>query len=191
MNLEQRIKAFSALGNHLQQMSSEAFESLAESARMENPWFTNDNIKKSLEGITRFLSKEVLTEWTSRYTLNPNQPKTVALVMAGNIPLVGFHDLLCVLISGHQAQIKLSSKDSKLLTYLMKHLVWLEPEFETHITIKETKIENFDAVIATGGDNSARYFHEYFGKYAHIIRKNRTSVAILNGFETKEELEIL
>jgi hypothetical protein len=191
MNLEQRIKAFSALGNHLQQMSSEAFESLAESARMENPWFTNDNIKKSLEGITRFLSKEVLTEWTSRYTLNPNQPKTVALVMAGNIPLVGFHDLLCVLISGHQAQIKLSSKDSKLLTYLMKHLVWLEPEFETHITIKETKIENYDAVIATGGDNSARYFHEYFGKYAHIIRKNRTSVAILNGFETKEELEIL
>lgn len=188
MNLEQRINALKGLGFHLQQISEEAFESLADSASQENPWFTQDNIKKALTGVTTFLHQDTLTNWTSSYSLTPAQPKTVALVMAGNIPLVGFHDLLCVLISGHRAQIKLSSKDSKLLTYLIKHLVWLEPEFENYISIKEGKLENFDAVIATGSDNSARYFLEYFGKYPHIIRKNRTSIGILNGFETSSDL---
>jgi len=191
MELEQRINAFAGLGTHLKHMSAESSDTLAESGRLENPWFTDDNIRKALDGIIQFLDQVTLIKWSSRYTLDPHQPKTIALVMAGNIPLVGFHDLLCVLISGHHAQVKLSSKDSKLMMYLINHLAWLEPEFEKCITIKENKLENFDAVIATGSDNSARYFHQYFGQYPHIIRKNRTSVAILTGHETKEDLQLL
>jgi hypothetical protein len=190
MTLQQRINAFSLLGQHLEQLSPEAFESLAESARLENPWFTEENVSMALNGIKTFLRKDDLTNWTNKYTLEPKQPKTIALVMAGNIPLVGFHDFLCVLTSGNRAQIKLSSKDSKLINYLIKHLVWLEPGFEGFIDIKE-RLENFDAIVATGSDNSARYFESYFGKYPNIIRKNRTSCAILTGHETEDEIESL
>jgi hypothetical protein len=191
MTLEQRIVAFSRLGDHLRQMSTEGFDSLSESARLENPWFTNENIRKALDGVMLFLEEDKLRKWSSSYVFDTTNPKTVALVMAGNIPLVGFHDFLCVLISGHKAQIKLSSKDSKLLLYLIKHLIWLEKEFEVCIDIKEGKLENFDAVIATGSDNSARYFQQYFEKYPHIIRKNRTSVAILTGEESVEDFKSL
>lgn len=191
MTVEQRISAFVKLGNHLANLSPEAFESLSLNARLENPWFTADNVKRSLNGIAHYLQENNLRKWVSAYTLNPTEPKTVALVMAGNIPMVGFHDLLCVLISGHHAQLKLSSKDSKLIQYLIKHLIWFEPEFEKTITIKENKLENFDAVIATGSDNSARYFEYYFGKYPNIIRKNRTSSVILSGNESEQEIEAL
>lgn len=191
MTVEQRINAFVKLGNHIANLSAEAFESLSLNARLENPWFTDENVKRSLIGIAQYLQEDKLRKWVSAYTLNPKEPKTVALVMAGNIPLVGFHDLLCVLISGHYAQLKLSSKDSKLIQYLIKHLIWFEPEFEKAITIKENKLENFDAVIATGSDNSARYFEYYFGKYPNIIRKNRTSCVILSGNESDAEIEAL
>lgn len=191
MNLEQRISAFSKLGNHLSNLSDEGFESLALQARLENPWFTAENVKQSLDGIALYLQEDKLKQWTAQYSLNPENPKTVALVLAGNIPLVGFHDLLCVLISGHQAQLKFSSKDSKLILYVIKHLVWLEPEFEKAITIKELKLEDFDAVIATGSDNSSRYFEYYFGRYPHIIRKNRSSCAIITGHETPEDIQAL
>jgi len=191
MNLEHRISAFVKLGNHLSNLSDEAFETLALNARSENPWFTAENVKRSLTGITQYLKEDKLRQWTSAYTLNPAKPKEVALVLAGNIPLVGFHDLLCVLISGHHAQVKLSSKDSKLIQYLIKHLIWLEPAFEQTIIVKENKLENFDAVIATGSDNSARYFEYYFGKYPNIIRKNRSSCVILSGNESVEEIDAL
>jgi hypothetical protein len=191
MTLEQRISAFVKLGNHLSNLSEEAFESLALSARLENPWFTADNVKRSLTGVAQYLNEDKLSHWTSAYTLNPQEPKEVALVLAGNIPLVGFHDLLSVLISGHHAQLKLSSKDSRLIQYFIKHLLWLEPAFENAIIIKENKLENFDAVIATGSDNSARYFEYYFSKYPNIIRKNRTSCVILTGNESVEEIDVL
>lgn len=191
MTLEQRISAFVKLGNHLSNLSQEGFESLALSARLENPWFTEANVRRSLVGVTRYLQDDKLREWTSRYALNPVQPKTVALVLAGNIPMVGFHDLLSVLISGHRAQLKFSSKDSKLIPYLIKHLIWLEPTFEKMIEVKENKLENFDAVIATGSDNSARYFDYYFSKYPNIIRKNRTSCVVLNGHEPTEDIAAL
>lgn len=191
MTLEQRISGFVKLGLHLSNLSEEAFESLALTARLENPWFTAENVKRSMTGITQYLKEDKLRQWTSRYILNPTEPKEVALVLAGNIPLVGFHDLLSVLISGHHVQLKLSSKDSKLIQYLIKHLIWLEPAFEKIIKIKENKLENFDAVIATGSDNSARYFEYYFGKYPNIIRKNRSSCVILNGNESEEEMEAL
>ncbi len=191
MTLDQRISAFVKLGNHLSNLSEEAFETLALNAKNENPWFTPENIKRSINGIIQYLNEVKLKQWTSSYSLNPKEPKTVALVLAGNIPLVGFHDLLCVLISGHHAQLKLSSKDSKLIQYLIKHLTWLEPGFEKAITIKENKLENFDAVIATGSDNSARYFEYYFGKYPNIIRKNRSSCVILTGNESEEQIDAL
>lgn len=191
MILEQRISAFTRLGNHLANLSEEGFESLALQARLENPWFTDENIKRSLVGITQYLQQDKLKQWTSGYSLSPTDAKEVALVLAGNIPLVGFHDLLCVLISGHHAQLKFSSKDSKLALYLIKHLVWLEPEFENAITVKENKLEEFDAVIATGSDNTSRYFEYYFGKYPNIIRKNRASCAVLTGNETPQEIEAL
>lgn len=191
MTLEQRINGLSKLGNHLLGLSEEAFESLALHARLENPWFTADNVKRSLTGVTQYLKEDKLRRWTSSYTLDPKEQKEVALVLAGNIPLVGFHDLLCVLIGGHRAQLKLSSKDSKLISYLIKHLIWLEPGFEKTITIKENKLEHFDAVIATGSDTSARYFEFYFGKYPHVIRKNRSSCVVLTGDESEAEIDTL
>jgi hypothetical protein len=191
MTLQQRINAFTALGKHLNELSEDTLLSLAESARGENPWFTEEYVRLSLKGILNYTDHDNLLRWTKGYNLTPPQPKTVALVMAGNIPLVGFHDLLSVLISGHHAQLKLSSKDSKLVRYILKHLVWLEPEFENRIAIQEGTIENFDAVIATGSDNSSRYFEFYFKKYPHIIRKNRTSCAVLTGLENETQLKEL
>jgi hypothetical protein len=190
MTLHKRIYAFSQLGDHLEKLSEESFESLAESARLENPWFTKENIRMSLTGIREYLREEELIQWTSQYSLEPVQQKTIALVMAGNIPLVGFHDFLCVLIGGNNVQIKLSSKDSKLIKYLVNYLERIEPSFLGGITFKE-RLEGFDAIIATGSDNSARYFEYYFGKYPNIIRKNRTSCAILTGEESDQEITSL
>src|SRR3990170_234279 len=114
----------------------------------------------------------------------------IAVVMAGNIPLAGFHDLLSVLVGGHAIVVKLSSKDTVLTTWLVNKLIKMEPRFEPMITLA-ARLKNFDAVIATGSDNSSRYFQYYFGKYPHIIRKNRTSCAILSGSETAEDLMLL
>lgn len=190
MTLNQRIHAFSQLGNHLKKLSEEAFELLAESVRTENPWFTKENARMALQGIIEYLQADQLKQWTSKYQLEPSKPKTIALVMAGNIPLVGFHDFLCVLISGNHVQIKPSSKDSKLLQYIIKQLISFEPEFQDRVTFKD-KLQDFDAIIATGSDNSARYFEYYFGKYRNIIRKNRTSCAVLTGNESADDLEKL
>jgi hypothetical protein len=191
MILENRIKAFAELGKHLHQISDEAMQNLVAGARQENPWFTEDNIKMAIRGIGATLEYAKLKTWTKNYWLDPPTPKTVALVLAGNIPLVGFHDLLSVLISGHRVQLKLSSKDSTLMRYVIKHLQWLEPSFEDRITVQDNTLHHFDAVIATGSDNTSRYFESYFSKYPHIIRKNRTSCAILTGLETDEELQNL
>ena len=189
MTRSKRIQAFSQLGIHLNNLSEEAFNSLAESARLENAWFTVDSVRMSLKGIGQYLQEDELTTWLKPYP-EPSESKTIALVLAGNIPLVGFHDFLCALIIGHKVQIKLSSKDSKLFNYLIKQLIWLEPEFQNRIEFKD-RLESFDAIIATGSDNTARYFEYYFNKYPNIIRKNRTSCAILTGNETDGDLDQL
>ncbi|HEY9044456.1 MAG TPA: acyl-CoA reductase [Ohtaekwangia sp.] len=189
MNVHVRINAFSALGQSLKGLNFTDFQSLAEQAARENPWFTKDNVRMALDGIVEFLQKDKLEQWTAPYII-PTESKKVALVMAGNIPLVGFHDLLSVLICGHSALIKLSSKDSVLLKYILNKLFELEPSFRSKVEFAE-QLKNFDAVIATGSDNSARYFDYYFGKYPNIIRKNRTSVAILTGHEKTETLHTL
>jgi hypothetical protein len=180
MKIEERIEAFVRLGEFIQQLPEEKFKTLAERIRIENQWFTEDSLRMAVSGIGRFLERQKLEKWLSNYPETSRNPKVVALIMAGNIPLVGFHDLLCVLISGDNALIKASSKDSILVKLLTDKLIEIQPGFEKRIVYGE-RLKNFDAVIATGSDNSSRYFEYYFGKYPHVIRKNRTSIAILNG----------
>lgn len=190
MTIDERVEAFEKLGNYLISIDEVTFEDLLNKVRNENPWFTHGSIRLALQGLNNYLDREKLKEWISGYQVNPSIPKRIAVVMAGNIPLAGFHDFLTVLMSGHAILIKLSSKDSVLLTFISSKLIEIEPRFESLITIA-AQLKNFDAVIATGSDNSARYFHYYFGKYPHIIRKNRTSCAVLTGSETQAELQLL
>jgi hypothetical protein len=191
MDLQQRITAFTRLGDVLRNLNDGGRAALAIAAQSENPWFTADNVELSLKGITHFLQRDTLTNWLSRYDFNQVEPKKIGVVMAGNIPLVGFHDFLCVLVSGHTLLAKVSSKDSALITYVANRLCEIEPEFSRHITFTTEQLREVDAVIATGSDNSARYFEYYFRKYPHIIRKNRTSVAILSGTEDQDTLTAL
>ena len=158
----------------------------------KNGWFTKENILFSLQNWSDALSKENLEKWVTNYTIDSNKnPKTVALILAGNIPLVGFHDFISVLITGNKALVKLSSNDSILLPYITEILIKIQPKFEEYIQFEKDKLSSFDVVIATGSNNTARYFEHYFKNKPHIIRKNRNSVAILTGNETKEELKLL
>jgi hypothetical protein len=138
----------------------------------------------------RCLLNPNLTQWLSNYTIPEVAPKRVGVIMAGNIPLVGFHDFLSVLITGHHLVAKTSKEDQTLIKKIAEILIAIEPEFKHRITFAD-KLENFDAVIATGSNNTARYFEFYFGKYPNIIRKNRNSVAVITGNETNEELAAL
>lgn len=160
-------------------------------AEEHNGWFTNENIRFALKNWSEVLTEEHLKEWLSPYSFEIVQPKTVAIVMAGNIPLVGFHDFLSVLMSGHKVLVKQSSKDKQLLPYLAKYLEYVVPGFKGYITFTEEQLIGFDAVIATGSDNTARYFEYYFKTKPHIIRKNRNSVAVLSGRETEAQLSAL
>ncbi len=189
MNREERIIAFQSLGVALNNLSNDAFQSLVDRARQENPWFTEESVRMAVRGNVKLLRPDALKHWTSSYDLN-HKDKQIAVVMAGNIPMVGFHDFLCVLISGHNILIKSSSKDSVLMKFLVNTLIEIEPRFEDRISYGEL-LKGFDAIIATGSDNASRYFEYYFGKYPHIIRKNRTSVAILNGDESEADLKML
>jgi hypothetical protein len=190
MNFEERVAAFEKLGNYINAIDEAVFNEVAIKARNENSWFTPESIRLSLQGLSRFLNPEKLQQWLSRYDLTQGGGKIIAVVMAGNIPLVGFHDLLCVLVSGNTIQVKPSSKDRTLLLFVIEKLLEIEPRFGPMIQITE-RMKNFDAVIATGSDNSARYFDYYFSKYPHVIRKNRSSCAVLSGFESDDELQAL
>ncbi|MBL0743823.1 acyl-CoA reductase [Chryseolinea lacunae] len=190
MKVEERIVAFGELGRFLGNLDEETLQSLALSARNENPWFTEESIRMAVSGITKFLTPESLRQWTSAYTLDHQPSRQIAVVMAGNIPLVGFHDFLCVLITGHSILIKKSSKDGVLISFLVKQLIEIEPRFESLISYGDM-LKGFDAIIATGSDNASRYFEYYFAKYPHIIRKNRTSVAVLRGNESEADLATL
>ena len=190
MTIGERLAAFEKLGDYIGAIDEVEFAELMQKVRNENPWFTPGSVNVAFEGVRRYLDGQKLRAWVSGYSLNPETTKTIAVVMAGNIPLAGFHDFLSVLISGHNVMAKLSSKDSVLLTHLSQKLIAIEPRFDSLITIP-AQLRNFDAVIATGSDNSSRYFQYYFGKYPHIIRKNRTSCAVLTGSEGAEELMLL
>ena len=206
MNLAQRIEAFAKLGEFFKQFNTtkieknddsklntlffEAFEMQINRAHEFNGWFNKPNVLSAFESWAEALTTENLTKWTSKYMFNETATtKNVAIIMAGNIPLVGFHDFLSVLISGHNVIAKQSSNDKHFLPLVAKFLEHCNPEFKNKISFTEKKLTNFDAVIATGSNNTARYFEHYFGKYPNIIRNNRNSVAILTGNETQEELE--
>lgn len=207
--LQNEIKtSFIALGEFLSQFQSTEFEKketvknndlfydtmlqLLDMSQSYNGWFTKDNVLFALTSWADALTDENLTHWLTAYTFDTKQnPKKVGLILAGNIPMVGFHDLICVLISGHHALVKRSSNDQQLIKFMIDYLIALDNRFAERITLIDGKLENFDAVIATGSNNTARYFEYYFGNKPNIIRKNRNSVAILNGKETKENLEDL
>lgn len=159
-------------------------------AEIKNPWFTASNLKSSFLAWSEQLTEEKLEQFLPT-ELTQGSQKTVAIIMAGNLPLVGFHDLLCVLASGNKALLKLSSEDEVLMKLVVEAFQQIDPLYNELITIAEGPIKNFDAVLATGSDNTARYFEHYFGKYPHVIRKNRTSLAVLTGKESSEELERL
>ena len=191
MNLQNRIEILLRLRDYLS-ANNEEWQAVKYTASIHNGWFTPEFIDLALNTIqAAFLQEEKLNSWIQHYHISNNiTPKNVGIVMAGNIPLVGFHDFLSVFVSGHYQTIKLSSKDDVLLKYLVQKIISWESSLQKYISIAPI-LKGCDAYIATGSNNSARYFDFYFSKYPSIIRKNRTSVAILNGNESKEELENL
>ena len=190
MNTEARINLLVQLGEYFT-ANDEGLQNVKERARQQNPWFTIEFINLALESITlNFLQRNLLSNWIYQYNIPATQPKSIGIVMSGNIPLVGFHDFLCVFVSGNKAVIKPSSKDTILIKHIAQKLIEWNDAVENDIVFAEN-LKHCDAYIATGSSNSSRYFDYYFGKYPSIIRRNKTSVAILSGAETKEELSFL
>jgi len=197
MDLEKRIIAFTKLGNCLHDSKNKAFDTVIYNASKQNGWFTEENVRLVMASLGEMLKEEKIREWISEYkelkTENP-KPKKIGVIMAGNIPLVGFHDFLCILMSGNIFAGKLATDDQYLLPALAKTLKEIEPGFKDRIHFTDlpfNKTPDISAFIATGSNNSARYFEYYFKKYPHIIRKNRNAVAILDGNETDADLKNL
>lgn len=204
LTLEKRIGAFVSLGAFLSQFqpdgiiknssvkNNELFfgpmSLQVNRASESNGWFTKDNVLNAFINWSHILNNNNLNKWTSSYSLNNIAGRRIGVIMAGNIPLVGFHDFISVLIAGHEIIVKQSSSDCRFLPLIAKYLEYAEPGFKGRIHFTDEKLEHFDAVIATGSNNTARYFDYYFGKYPNIIRQNRNSAAILTGAETKEDL---
>ena len=205
MQLSDRIQALIKLGKFLSLFNSEQvnatsscdvpfsnkFKDKMLAAAHYNGWFTEENVQYAIKTWADTLSKENLEKWVKAYDFSNIKSKTVAIVTAGNIPLVGFHDFISVLISGHKILVKQSSNDQQLLPVLADYLICVEPRFKDKIVFTEERLKDFDAVIATGSNNTARYFEHYFGKYPNIIRMSRNGLAVLTGNETQEQLEAL
>lgn len=206
-DLQHRLEAFVKLGNFIGEFceypnklasngdsQSPWFHNLEQKillAGQSNGWFTKENILFALEKWKELLTAKNLMNWVSSYNLQKNKEKGIALIMAGNIPLVGFHDFLAVLLTGNSVLVKLSSNDNILLPFLAEFLIEKEPALKHAIRFTEKKLDVFDAIIATGSDNTARYFEYYFAQKPNLIRKNRNSVAVLTGNESPEQLKAL
>lgn len=170
-------------------MFYQEFIDLIELSQSHNGWYTQEQVYYAIESWALALTEKNIDIWLSNYTyLEKSTPKTIGLILAGNVPLVGFHDFLSVLISGHKVLVKTSSNDQHLLPFLAKYIITIAPQLNNFITFIEGKLTNFDAVIATGSNNTSRYFEYYFKNKPVIIRKNRNSIAILEGKETKKQL---
>jgi hypothetical protein len=208
MGTEDRINAFVNLGKFLFQFAEDGIkeeknelnglfyddlQQLIKTVNIHNPWFTERNVRSAISALAVNLQKTSLESFIGPYRekLDPDKPLKVAVIMAGNIPMVGFHDMLCVLLSGNKFAGKLSSDDKLLLPFIGKILISIDPRFADLIEFTEDRLKDIDAVIATGSNNSARYFEYYFGKYPNIIRQNRNSVAVLTGEESISELREL
>ena len=198
MKNDKIVSSLSQLGDFLNQFLSakpenfneeeRKFASLIKKSEIENPWFTEGSVRFCLKSWAKNLTKEKISAWTGQYHFSSTSKK-IGLILAGNIPLVGFHDVICVLLSGNIPLIKLSSKDKLILPFLLNK--WNELSggiLEFHFV---EKLENYDAVIATGSNNTARYLEYYFKDVPNIIRKNRTSIGVLKGNETNEEIQAL
>lgn len=207
MKLQQKVKALSQLGNYLKDFT-EGNQALSDAdlfnqfydktknavalAERKNPWFTQHHIRHAIAYWANELNPNNLNTWLTPYQIPENTSlKKVGVIMAGNIPMVGFHDLLCVFLSGHQFNGKLSSDDQILIPHLIEILAAIAPEIAHQILFSEQFLKNMDAYIGTGSNNSARYFEYYFRNKPHIIRSNRNGVAILSGNETSQDFENL
>lgn len=213
LTVQQRLHAFARLGDWMRK-PDERLNEVIRSSASQNAWFTSESTNRAIRFIGQMLASEKLQNWFEKEGIvdspepgvsqvsslksevsSPTSQishlnKSVGLVLAGNIPLVGFHDILCVLATGNKALIKLSSQDAKLIPFVLNQLIAVQPAFENQIRYVE-RLENYDAVIATGSTNTSRYFEYYFASVPHIIRKNRNSIAVLTGNETPEQLEAL
>lgn len=192
MNLEERTSLLRKLALYLHKQDNTELNEIKQTAFEKNKWFTEEFVNLALENIvTQYLDEEKLQAWVNHYRLDDNiSAKTIGIVMAGNIPLVGFHDFLSVFISGHRQHVKLSEKDEALFKHILKVMTEWNPEVAGVVEVMPM-LKGCDAYIATGSNNSSRYFNYYFGKFPSVIRTNKTSVAILDGSETPEELGLL
>lgn len=193
MHYTQRLQALVQLGEFIESnFQNEDFQQAIRLAYQKNKWFEPKWVEKSLRAIAQnYLAEEKLQDWAKAYGLEDEQTLTVLLVLAGNIPLVGFHDLLCTFLSGHHAKIKYSSKDEVLIPFLIQQWTKLHPEVNSYFSKHQLPDKDWDAVIATGSNNTARYFEYYFGQKPHIFRKHRNTVAVLDGSESMESLQEL
>ncbi len=207
--LPARIKAFTQLGLLLGAFGNKqpwpghtcgltgpeynAFDQAVSRAHVLNGWYTEPEVRHALSALSAMLHPQALEKWLANYPMiaDVGHGKKVGIIMAGNVPLVGFHDLLCVLLTGHLAKVKPSSDDAGLLPALLAVLACLAPDLAAQVTLVDGKMGALDAIIATGSNNTARYFEHYFGNLPRIVRKGRTSVAVLDGTETAEELDAL
>jgi len=208
ISIDNRLKAFEILGRYLLEIGSgnmcaritderileycNKLDKLCHELKHYNGWYDEVNVRQMLFSLGESLKKEKLLKWVEKY--NPSisklrDEKIIALVMAGNIPAVGFHDFLSVLITGNKLLAKLSTDDDKLIPAISELLISIEPEFKTNIKFTTAHLKSFDAVIATGSNNTSRYFEYYFSAYPHIIRKNRNGIAVISGNESDIELD--
>jgi hypothetical protein len=183
-------KDFQPVNDHIFEKDYLDFQILIENLSHQNGWFTHDNLIFALDSWQQLLNPEMLSQWVLKYKIS-EKSKTIGLVLAGNIPMVGFHDVLSVLISGQSVLIKLSTNDNKLIPFLLNILIKIDKNFEDKIKFTKDRLENFDAIIATGSNNTARYFEYYFRDKQHIIRKSRNSIAVLSGEENHQDLHNL
>lgn len=189
--LEDRIKALEKLGHFLRHISEDnprydPFFEVIENAQHQNGWFKKNACLMAIKAWGVALEADYISKWIGPYALTTQaHRKTIAVIMAGNIPLVGLHDLISIWISGHKALVKCATKDNLLIPFLVS----TDPFLESMTTFTKGKLEGFDAVIATGSNNAARYFDHYFSKYPHIIRKNKNGIAVLEGTESASDLE--
>ncbi|UJP67151.1 acyl-CoA reductase [Mongoliitalea daihaiensis] len=192
MNVEKKIEAFSALGHLIRNfINTPSFDNLAQQIQNGNNWFTPVQVRNAFQEIGAYLTSEQLHEWMSGYDIPLTVArKKVGILMAGNVPAVGFHDLLSVVMVGHDAYVKLSTADAVSIRWIVNELKEIAPELAATIHFQD-RLNGMDAYLATGSDNSSRYFDYYFGKYPHIIRKNRTSIAVLDGNENQEDFKEL
>ena len=192
MNLENIVEVLEELYEKLAHYSENELEGLALQAERQNPWFTKNNFLMAYKGVLRLIDNDSLIQYKKRYETLELENKTIGLVLAGNIPAVGFHDILICLLAGCEIKVKLSSDDSVFPTFLINELKSVNSELGNRVIgVEKLVLDDVDAVIATGSDNTARYFEQYFSKKPNVIRKSRTSVAVLDGTETEEELRAL